>query len=175
MYPEWTLSTLSIPNPAVTAARLGTHLTARPVPVDEVLTLDRAVTHRERRTDLDYEIDQVTGAGGEILGLYDSGLRRPVGYGVLVTRRPWDPTPNRARLSPVVLAEPELAAPAYGALLAEAAARGAESVVTFLPTEHPGRVILEAVGAVETSRDLVMSSEPGLLDPGRYFPAPGTA
>ena len=92
-----------------------------------------------------------------------------------MTRRPWDADPRRARLGPIVLAEPELAAPAFGALLTAAAARGVGSVLTFVPTEHPVRPVLEGVGAREVARDLVMASEAALLDPRRYFPAPGTA
>ncbi len=135
--------------------------------VDDVIDLDRRVTGRDRRVDLEHERDRL---GWRCFLLQRDGAT--IGYSVVVHPQWWVPwKPHGARVAPVMVGQPGDARGAVAATVRAALELGATDLSTFVPSEHAALPMLLAAGFVDDDdQDAYMASDPGLLDPERYLP-----
>jgi GNAT superfamily N-acetyltransferase len=139
---------------------------ARPGDFEAVVALDRELTKRDRRADLEHERDRL---GFKCFVLERAG--DVLGYGVVIHPQWWVPwKPNGTRVAPVIVRDPADARAAAAATMLAARELGATDVTTFVPSEHPALDMLLTNGFTATDADAFMTSNPSLLDPRRYLP-----
>ncbi len=133
----------------------------------ELFEIDRRVTLRDRRVDMEY-------AQRDIGSRYLVAKRgdEAVGYGAFTYPFLWpDPDSTIASVGPIVAVHPSDCVPLLLATIAMAAATSATSIEVMVPvTSHAHRLLLSA-GFTVFSADLYMASESGIIDPTRYLPS----
>ena len=167
MRQQWDLRHLEASTPSLAVDRLDPDgIVAVVAGLDEIIELDRRLTGRDRRADLEHERDR--------LGFTCFLLQRAaavIGYGVAIHPQWWVPwKPNGTRVAPVIVDDAGDAAGAVAATMRAALDLGATDITTFVPSLHPALPMLEAAGFVTTGADAYMASAPDLLDPTRYLP-----
>jgi GNAT superfamily N-acetyltransferase len=169
MAPSWDLSYLLGEVAALDRSALDADgVTARPgVSIDDVATLDLAVTGRDRRADLVHETSRL---GGTLLALTrGDGV---VGHAIVIQPTWWVPwRPHGTRVAPVVVADAADAPSAVAAAVHWAIAAGASVINSFVPVGHSAHDVLLDAGFRRTDADLHMTSGARLLDPERYLPS----
>jgi ribosomal protein S18 acetylase RimI-like enzyme len=139
--------------------------------IDEIVDIDRAVTGRDRRVDLVHAEAR--------LGARTWRARRDsrtVGYAQIVHPIWWSPTnPDAVRIGPIIATEPRELLPILAAVVAEAASLQTTSLGPFVPVGGPVYAAMISAGFVDDDRDLLMVSDPSLVDVDRYLPAVDTA
>jgi GNAT superfamily N-acetyltransferase len=137
----------------------------------EILAIDAAITRRDRTADIDYAV----GLGA----LWYLARRRQLDVGtiaVVVPMRsnPWHP--RSARLGPVMAHDQAAVAPIIAAALALIANSEADPdfVSTFAPASLAALPAMLAAGFEVVDTDLLMSSDPALIDRQRYLPTVDT-
>lgn len=138
---------------------------------DEVLDIDAALTGRDRLADIDYAISLgatwfVARRGGRALGAV--AVVAPTWW------NPWHPA--AARVGPVMADDPADVEPVLGAALGalQVAAPHADVASTFAPAGHPVLPALLGAGFEIVDTDLLMASDPALIDGRRYLPTVDT-
>lgn len=138
---------------------------------EEVLALDRAVTRRDRHLDLEHADDQL-GA----VTFVGSRADHTIGYVQLIHPAPGNPAhPDAVRVGPVVALDPHDTAPLLAAALLATRDLATTWLAPFVPASHPAHDQLVAAGFHVDDTDLLMASDPALIDRDRYFPAVDTA
>lgn len=142
----------------------------RPASVDDVAALDRAVTGRDRRPELEHETATL---GGSLLSVVRGrGETRMIGHAVVIQPTWWVPwRTNGTRVAPVVVLDPADAAPAVAAAVLHALDTGATIINSFVPRPHGAHAVLLRAGFRGVDADLHMTSDPALVDPLRYLPS----
>jgi GNAT superfamily N-acetyltransferase len=139
--------------------------------IDEIIDIDRAVTGRDRRVDLVHAEAR--------LGARTFRARRnsrTVGYAQVVHPIWWSPThPDAVRIGPIIATEQRELLTILAAVTAEAASLQTTSLGPFVPVGGPAYAAMISAGFVDADRDLLMVSDPAIVDIDRYLPAVDTA
>jgi GNAT superfamily N-acetyltransferase len=139
--------------------------------VDDVAPIDRAVTGRDRRVDLEHARDHL--GARLLLAWHDGAITGYTSYAHPIWWNPWHP--DAVRIGPVAVLDPATAAPVIAATLRATAALESGWLGPFVPASSPALEPLVAAGFRTVDTDLLMTSEAGLVDPARYHPAVDTA
>lgn len=149
------------------AAGRGRGISSRVGTIDDAIALDRAVTRRDRRPELEHEVGTL---GGRVLIVERDGA--VIGHAVVVQPTWWVPwRTNGTRVAPVVVADPADGATATAAAVLHALDTGASTVNSFVPVPHGAYAMLLRAGFRCVDADLHMTSDPALVDPARYLPS----
>lgn len=142
-----------------------------PAGIDDVIEYDRIVTCRDRRIDFEHARDHL---GARLFLARRAG--DVVGYASFVHPIWWNPWHRDAvRIGPIGLLDPGAAAAVLAATVRAAAVVDSSWLGPFVPESSPALRPLLAAGFRVEDTDVLMSSEPDLLDPARYHPAVDTA
>jgi len=135
--------------------------------IGDVTAMDREVTGRDRRPELEHETATL---GGTLLAARRGG--EVVGHALVIQPTWWVPwRATGTRVAPVVVGDPADAAPVAAAAVVHALDRGATIINSFVPVPHAAHAALLHAGFRRVDTDLHMTSEPGLVDPRRYLPS----
>lgn len=138
---------------------------------DEIVTIDRAVTGRDRLVDLVHAEVRLDARTWRV-----SRNARTLGYAQVVHPIWWHPTrADAVRLGPIVAIDGRDLAQILAAVVAQAATLRTASLGPFVPVDHPVYATMLEAGFIDEDRDLLMASRTDLIDIDRYLPAVDTA
>ena len=137
----------------------------------DILAIDAVATGRDRAADIDY----ATGLGS----VWYVACRNDVGIGAVAIATPtwWNPWhPLGARLGPVIAGDAADVGPILAAALAavQLLRPRPDVVSTFAPSSLESLPALLSAGFDVIDTDLLMASDPGLIDRRRYVPTVDT-